>query len=796
METNKFLVPRTNASVLRMDVTEPSWKTPSQRNGSNSNGVDEGKLGFEEIWIALRRGMRPILLVTLLVTALTIGYTMLLPSEYEAYSIVSVVTTEGGRGGGGQSGMDGVGMPVVQHTLPNELGRLQHSQELSLRVAARLAEADSILDSRAFFPILETPEGGNQSLEIVAYLLFDQVTFTELHDQDMIEIAAVSTVPEEAARIANLYAEEYRKLALEESRASVVAARTFLEEQVANLTSELDDIDDQVVTYSQSRRVPERGYAGEQLVEQYASYRAQRDQARLQIDMQEHALRVIDEEISRVSPGEEYSRPRTGGLETEINSYDQQIAALRLRAEPYYGVNPDLRGNESELPELDEITNQIGRFEQQREALARRLSSLTEGIPTVADEAYVGQLRTQRAEREGLLRGLEAQAQTIDARVGGYAGQLQGIPRQTVELAQLERRKAVVGSFYSTFLGELQRTLIAEESELGYVQLVSTAFTPRAPVRPNMTQNVVLGILLGLGFGVGLALVRHAADRQLRRPEELQMKGYRVLGVVPSMDGQIKNALKGSNMVEMEGKNVSSRLMTRIDPWSFITENFRLIRTNLYHTFLVPPKVLLITSAEVGAGKTVTSANLAVAIASGGQKTLLIDADLRRPTGHKVLGEDNNVTLSGLLGGELLHSETGTPRSFEDLFNLFATDVENLSFIPAGHVTTPPSELLGSERLVFLLESARKVFDIILIDSPPVLVATDAVRLGEAADASLIVVSANQTDWRALEQARAALDVVGLPNAGIVVNRFDDSKGTSYAYGYSQEYSEAYTVAS
>ena len=92
-----------------------------------------------------------------------------------------------------------------------------------------------------------------------------------------------------------------------------------------------------------------------------------------------------------------------------------------------------------------------------------------------------------------------------------------------------------------------------------------------------------------------------------------------------------------------------------------------------------------------------------------------------------------------------------------------------------------------------LLESARQVFDAILIDSPPVLVASDAILLAEAADASLIVVSANQTDLKALEQARLALEGVGLPLAGIVVNRFDDSKSKGYAYGYSTEYAQAYT---
>ena len=792
MEQN-LPVKTTQSSVPQRPVVEGVWNAPNHA-AIKPDGHGEAKLGFEEIWVALRRGVKLILLVTLLVTALTIGYTLLLPTEYEAISIVSVITSEGGRASAGQSAIDAVSVPFGRHSLPNELGRLQHSQDLSRRVAARLIEADSVLNSRAFFPILEAPDGeADLGVQDVADLLFDQVTFQSLREQDMIEIIAVSTVPEEAARIANMYAEEYRKVTLEESRASVVAARTFLEEQVGNLSGELDEIDDQVVAFSQSRRIPERGYAGEQLVQQYASFRAQQDQTRLQIESQRHALNVITEELDRVSPEEGYTRPRTQGLEAEISSFDQRIADLKLRTEPYYTVNPDLYGNESEVPELQELIGQIQRYEQRREGLTSQLAALTEGLPTAYDEAYVAQLRTQRAERQALLGGLEAQSRSLGSRVGGFAGQLQGIPRQTVELAQLERRKAVVGSFYNTFLVELQRTLIAEESELGYVSVVSAASTPRSPFRPNMPQNVILGLLLGLGFGVGLALVRHATDRQLRRPEDLQMKGYRVLGVVPSMDKQIKAMFNGSDEVEVEGKTISSLLMARIDPWSPITENFRLIRTNLSHTFPAPPKVLLITSPELGAGKTVTSTNLAVAMAVGGQKTLLIDADMRRPGGHILLGEENQITLANLLlDGDVPHANNGTPQSVEDLFSQFGTDVDNLSFIPAGDAKSPPSELIDTERFTSLIESARQVFDAILIDSPPVLVATDALLLAEAADASLMVVSANQTDLKALEQARSALEGVGLPLAGIVVNRFDDSKGSGYAYGYSPEYVQAY----
>jgi tyrosine-protein kinase Etk/Wzc len=239
-----------------------------------------------------------------------------------------------------------------------------------------------------------------------------------------------------------------------------------------------------------------------------------------------------------------------------------------------------------------------------------------------------------------------------------------------------------------------------------------------------------------------------------------------------------------------------------LTPWSPVAENFRLIRTNLLHGLndgleqqvfggdglaTVAGRTVLVTSPESGAGKTVSASNLAVALATGGRRTLLVDADLRRPSAHRMFGVDGSRGLA-----DLLQEPAPWPEEEPELteFAPLKTDIENLYFLPAGRPSRPPSELVGSERLLGLLDRARPVFDVIVIDSPPVLAAADAVLIARRADAVVLIVSAEQTDRRAIDEARRALEAVGHPVTGLIVNRFDEQQSYGHAYGYS--YDESY----
>ncbi len=766
-----------------------------------------------ELVSALRRGWWIVAAVCAVVTATVMVYTLMLPKEYEAEAIV-FIDTERAAGADAAAavaiGVGGGGVPVDRRGIESELARLQHAEELRRRVADRLEEAGRVVRRAEAFPLLAPAEDGTHpARNEVANRLAQGMEFQVLNGQDMISIRAVSTAPEEAARVANYFAEEFQQLAQEGSRARVVAAREFLEAQVGRLGGDLAGIDGRVASFSASRRVPERGPAGEHLVEEHAAYRTRRDEAAMELARQRFALDVVRDELERLDP--EGAATRTAdvsSLESEISAFDRQITDIRLRAEQYYAVDPALRGAEDRVPELAELTRSLSHYENQKADLVARLGRAMAGRRAGEGGDYAAALQAQRLERQATVRGLETEIGLLDGRLGATSSLLGGVPQAAVHLEQLERRRGIVATWYATFLEDLQRVMVAEQAELGYVELVSPAYVPTSPARPNIVQNGVLGMLLGLGFGVGLALARHAAQREVRRPDDLTEQGYRVLGVIPTMNREIRESFGRRTAIEVEGRPVSTRLLTVLTPWSPVSENFRLIRTNLLHglsddglaevfggdgqsaSARAEGRAVLVTSPESGAGKTVSASNLAVAMAAGGRRTLLIDADLRRPSAHKMFGVDGSHGLA-----DLLQEDVPWPDSEPALsdFAPLKTDVENLYFLPAGRPTQPPSELVDSDRLLGLFDRARPVFDVIVVDSPPVLVAADAVLLAKRVDAVVMIVSAERTDRRAIEQARLALEGVGHPVTGLIVNRFDErqSYGNSYGYTYDTTYGEA-----
>lgn len=742
-----------------------------------SHGPDAGRFSIQEMLHALRRGAWIVVGTAAIVTFVITGYTLMLPIEYAATAIV-LVSPESAP----------VGVNASQPLRPDigrELGRLQHSAEIGRRVTDRLVEMGRLLDQQAYFPVLaETgPNGAPPDPAVVMRRLRERVGFQMMGEQAMIAIRAESTVPEEAARIANLYAEEYQKSSRENSRARLAAARAFLEGQVDRLGDELAEIDEFTVDFAQRRQLPARGDQGERLVAEAAAMRLRRDEAQFRRTQEEYALQVVSQELERVLPAGPAPQPPPG-LEAEIAAYDQRIADLKLQAEVHYAANPALAGREQEVPALAELTRSIRHFEQRKAELVARLAAAI-GTPREDNGGYASALQVQRIEKEALVRGLGAEVSALDQRLRSYEGQLAGIPRQAVELDQLERRRSVVATWYETSLQQLQETLIAEEAELGYVSVVAEATVPTRPVAPNLLQNVILGLLLGLGLGVGAALAREGANAQVRGPDELISLGYTVLGVVPAMEDRIKKSFRGRETHEVDGRNVSTRLVTLLDPWSPQSEHYRLIRTGL--SYVSPggvPGTVLVTSPDSGAGKTVTAANLAVALAQSGRRTVLIDADLRRPRAAQMLGVSPDVGLAEIL--EKPEPWFGAHRSIWHL-EPFQTGIPNLAFIGAGKATLPPSDILETGALATLLEILSTEFDVVVLDSPPVLVTTDTLHLASLAASTVMVVSARRTDRRELERAVRTLASVNVEIAGTIVNHLDMRDG-GYTYSDSSGY--------
>jgi len=780
--------------------------SPSRSQGPSPSASDEASLDFASLFAALLRG-KWIILATALVVAGTVGgYTYTLPNVYRATSMVRIDAQ------GGSSTQLASAKPTPD--LTSEVGVLRSSFELARRVAQKLRATEEADGSSQTFPVLVNAQTGEALTEHeAAREILNMTSFSPRADRGMIEISVESEVPEQASTVANIYAREYKTFALEKARASISAARKFLEEQAEKQREKINRLESQWESFAKKNQVVVQGEGGERVATQYSQLESRRDELAFQLENEEMQLELLRRQLRQFEPQLAESmmeEQEESSLRSEISALEGRIANMRAEAAQYYVVNPKLEGDttriRNEFPELASTIQQMNALEARKQELTQELiAKVSSGDLSAGSDGApmerISQLRRRITEKELTTNQLQSQIAALDSQLATYESRLDDIPQQRIERQQLERKLNQAESFYGAITGELQKVTVAEESELGYVEVVRSAFVPSTPVRPNTRQNIILGVLLGIGFGMGLAFLREATDSRLRRPEDIEKKGYNLLGVVPVMDQELKRAFGGREYVEVGERQISTRLMPLLNPWSSITENYRLIQTNMKFAEGEGSNAVLVTSARQGEGKTTTAVNLALTAALSGRRVLLIDADMRRPTAHKVLGVSRSPGLADMLG----NTPGASNRKASDLQEAISTGdgapgnscvhrtlVDNLFFIPAGVAEKAPAETLDSGPLRHLVDSARKHFDMVVIDTPPTRAASDAVVLGAQTKASALVVSAEESDHRALDSVMKSLRNVDINVAGVVFNRFDEKKGGSPYYDYSYYGSEDY----
>jgi receptor protein-tyrosine kinase len=291
--------------------------------------------------------------------------------------------------------------------------------------------------------------------------------------------------------------------------------------------------------------------------------------------------------------------------------------------------------------------------------------------------------------------------------------------------------------------------------------VVSPAVLPDRPVSPNKTLNVAIAFAAGLVLALGIAFLLDYLDQSIKSDDELTER----LGLI-SM---------GHLAFVSPGKGKRGELVA-LDAQSHASEAFKALRTSLlFSTIDQELKELVVTSAELGEGKSRTAANLAIVLAEAGHKTLLIDADFRRPSQHRIFGRIRNVGLSNLILQDATENEAITA----------VEGVPYLWLLTSGPTPPNPSELLGSARMLELVAKLRNYFTYVIVDTPPVNAVTDASILAAAANGTLLVVEQGRTTFPNLQHAKQMLDRVGAHTLGVVMNKVRPSSGSyAYAYGY------------
>ncbi|WP_130830751.1 tyrosine-protein kinase Wzc [[Erwinia] mediterraneensis] len=448
----------------------------------------------------------------------------------------------------------------------------------------------------------------------------------------------------------------------------------------------------------------------------------------------------------------------------------------------------------SQLPavraRLDEAEDKLNTFRRQNESVDMSLEAKSALDSAVSVQSQLNELTFREAEVQQLFtkdhptyRALLEKRKTLEGEQAQLNKKISQMPQTQQEILRLTRDVQSGQEIYMQLLNRQQELGISKASTVGDVRIIDRAETANAPVAPKRTLVVLASLVFGLLVSVGLVLLKALLHRGIENPEQLEELGMNVYASVPLSDWQRK---KDTEALTRRGNKVKSdphdTLLALGNPTDLSIEAIRSLRTSLHFAMMeAKNNILMITGASPGIGKTFICSNLATLVAKAGQKVLFIDGDMRRGYTHELLGADNKIGLSNILSGKTEFKPT-----------IVQHGVWGFDFLPRGQVPPNPSELLMHRRMGELLEWASKNYDLVLIDTPPILAVTDASIIGKLAGTSLLVARFETNTTKEVDVSFKRFAQNGIEIKGVILNAVVRKAANAYGYGYDY-YDYSYT---
>lgn len=571
--------------------------------------------------------------------------------------------------------------------------------------------------------------------------LLNELRVAPRDQTDVVEVSFTDPDPARAQQIVNGLVQDYQAANIEAARVRARRRREFLEEQLRVISPQLTAAEQELASF----RSRQEGF-------DFGSRMQAEQGAILSLDAQRHQLQA------------------------ERTAYQSLLSTLEQRN----SANEDIRGlgtaDIGTNPAIVQLYEQLTRYQGGRDSLT---TGQWRSAPTNPDvirfDSLVAVTRRRLVDAvRGHISLLDARNTALGALRDQSAKAIQQLPgAQSTEerlTAQVTARRGLVEGLTS----EYQKARMAEAVEVGQVEIVDFASRPYRPEPGLRLLKLAAGLLFGLLVGVGAAFLRERTNVAIRRRGELEGEmRVPVLSIIPRMytPEETESTSRLSGVLRRSPREADGR-DTVAGPTSLAdAEAYRVLRTNLHWSAegVESPKTLVVTSAMTREGKSMVSANLALAFALEGRRTLLVDCDLRRAKLHRVFGVPRSPGLAHILAGHITPSAA--------IRNTF---LRGLHFLPAGRLNSLASDLLGVVRTRKILDELSECFDIVIIDTPPVLSVADAAILAAEAGGVLLVVRAGETNREAVNQTLRQLDVVGARVLGAVLN---DPSGEVKRYG-------------
>jgi succinoglycan biosynthesis transport protein ExoP len=583
--------------------------------------------------------------------------------------------------------------------------------------------------------MIATPSslGGVDSKLIDTYT--DMVSIEPVKRSRIVTIGISSPEPELTARLANAHVAAYVQHGFKLKSQANEEARKFLEGKLGELKDRVEKSEYTLNEFRRGKGIISLDDKENIVVERLADLNKRLTEA--------EAERIGFEAQARLIKSRQYdSLPAVigNGLIQSLRGQIVQLEAEHAKLSEQY------------LPGYPRLAQVKAQLEESRARLGQQIKNVVEGINS-------GYLAAAGKERE-------LRAQMDKQKSATFA-----LKDASVEYSILAREANTNKSLYDSVLERFKQINIMAGIPPANVSILDRAEIPRQPSKPNKRLNLMLGALLGLMGGLGLALILEHLNNTLSTPEEVERYlGLPSLVVVPDFFSLPKNASKWKIPFSARSAPFDSKLcvpskspVTANLRFTLITEAYRKLRTSiLYSRPGEPPKTILFTSSTAGEGKTISVANTAIMFAQLGYNCLVIDADLRRPSCHRALRVSNDRGLTDFLVGQ------------EALANVIKpTPIANLSVLNCGSIAPNPTELIASKKMRDAFDNLKERYDFVFVDSPPVMPVSDAIVLSRMVDGVVYVVRGQETPKHVVKAAIAQLKNDQTKILGVLLNRVD-----------------------
>ena len=682
----------------------------------NNNDSGELKLHFLDYWRVIRVRLPLIVLVFLLVVLTSAVVTYFMPKEYASTVTMQVQQNDTLLQVFDRSG--GVGMDPRYLTTQFEI--IQRKEMLY-----------PVIDSLGLEQRWKGAYGFTNK-EQAYFRLRGMIDIREIRNTELIQIVVMSGDRQEAAEIANRIAEEYQKKRIEDQQQMVARSLTQLQDEVEKQRKKVDDLRNEAIKIRTENKIPD--FSPDTMTdprdtanEVYASVEQQVSTERLRVSSlhakYDQIAKLTDDQVMRSITTLEIQDPTISQI---LPLYQQGSSEEARMLQSGLGVNHPT------------VKSLRAKNEVMAKQLQQQIGSLRTSLKANLDIA-----QSSLKELENRLTEAKDAQQTAKTKSAGYYE-----AKNNYLQAKTVLESAVMRLSTETMQRKMPQNpaIIWERAE-----------PASAPSRPRVMLNILLGVVVGLVFGVGLAFFIEYLDTSVKTMEDVEsFLQVPVLAVIP--------------------KNITLLIDDADDNPD--AEAYRIMRTNIEFNRKSPDaNTITIISGGTGEGKSTTLINLAYTFAKGGYTTLVVDADLRRPSQHRLFGIENESGLSDYLTTEL---------DLEEVVHL--TKVDNLYLMTSGQLPNDAVGILNSQRMVELIEEVKGRFDIIFFDSPPILGVSDASVLSSAMDLTIIVVQHRRFPRAMLQRVKQAVANVGGTILGVVLNNVDVRHDQHYEY-YTSYYS-------